>query len=89
MALFPMNLPTFKIRDSYGNPSDHEAVHVIYVRELWAEKERLREIGDRMAAMLELAPSAPVEEWPDDDKIMAAVNDWRSSPNVSDEPRRT
>jgi hypothetical protein len=38
-----MNLPTFRIRDSGGEPSDHEAVHIVYVRELWAENERLRE----------------------------------------------
>lgn len=42
------------------------------------EADRLRAVGNRMAEMLALSASAPVEEWPDDDKIMAAVNDWRS-----------
>lgn len=38
-----MNLPTFKIRDSNGEPSDHEAVHVMYVRPLERSHERLVE----------------------------------------------
>ena len=37
-----MNIPTFKIRDSDGEPSDHEAVHIVYVRQLWAENAKLR-----------------------------------------------
>lgn len=45
---------------------------------LIAQAERMTAVGDRMAAMLALAPEAPVTEWPDDDKIMAAVNEWRA-----------
>lgn len=50
--------------------------------ELEHENARLREVGDRMAAMLELGADAPVEEWPDDEKIMSVLSDWRSSPNT-------
>ena len=37
------NIPTFRIRDSEGNSTDHEAVHIVYVRELERENARLRE----------------------------------------------
>ena len=62
-----------KIRRRDGTP--------LTVGETWAEIKRLREIGDRMAAMLDLAPTAPVEQWPNDDEITAVVTEWRSEPN--------
>ena len=35
-------IPTFQIRDENGEPSSHEAVHIIYVRELQSELATLR-----------------------------------------------
>lgn len=56
-----MNLPTFRIPDSVGEPSNHEAVHIIYMRELWAEKERLRNaLADaRQTSVFEKHPFRP------------------------------
>lgn len=62
---------------------------LVVLIELERENIRLREVGDRMAAMLGLSADATVEEWPDDDKIMSVLSDWRSSPNAAGETRGT
>jgi len=59
------------------------------------ERGELFRAGERMAAMLALAPTAPVADWPTDDQIMSAVGAWNtaaqsirdmaSSPNARDE----
>ena len=35
------------------------------------------EVGSRMAAMLAVAPNAPLGEWPSDDEIDAVVAEWK------------
>lgn len=61
------------------------------------ERGELFRAGERMAAMLALAPTAQVADWPTDEQIMAAVGAWNaaaqpirdmaSSPNGPSEPR--
>lgn len=56
-----------------------EEVYLAMVEELerWKkENSRLREIGDAMAEMLNLAPSAPVSDWPTDEQIEAVITAW-------------
>ena len=37
--------------------------------------------GNRMAAMLDTSLTAPVEQWPDEAEIDAALKEWRSVAN--------
>jgi hypothetical protein len=37
--------------------------------------------GNRMAAMLDTSLTAPVEQWPDEAQIDAALKEWRSVAN--------
>lgn len=66
--------------------------------EIAKERAELFRAGECMAAMLALAPTAQVADWPTDEQIMAAVGAWNaaaqpirdmaSSPNSVIQPQR-
>jgi len=57
------NIPTFRVRDSDGNPSDHEAVHIIYVRELLKENANLiSQLANWESEMSKVMP-ADFKDW--------------------------
>jgi hypothetical protein len=60
------------IREAVGDPHGR-----LMQNELVGHCKTLRVIGDMMARMLETAPTAPIEEWPDDQEIMETVESWR------------
>ena len=86
-----MNLPTFKIRDSEGEPSDHEAVHVVYVRELWAEKERLLVAGkalrDALAFECHKIGDVPreIDEW---DALVSSLSNPKGLTDAENQPKK-
>lgn len=67
--------------DKYGIRAITQLSDMLRLRVSEKEREnaRLRDAGNRMADMLALAPGSPVECWPTDDAIMAAVSAWRAA----------